>query len=108
MAGKWPSPQQLVVGCRICLGHVRPTLKNISNINFCAGKSHGLNNSRQQLSGSSYEWLSSQVFVGARRLSDKHHFGVRIADAKNDLVTERHQLRTFAAGEIPLLQLTEF
>src|SRR5260221_272309 len=78
-------------------GHVRPTLKNISNINFCAGKSHGLNNSRQQLSGSSYEWLSSQVFVGARRLSDKHQFGVRIADAKNDLVTERDQMRTFAA-----------
>ena len=83
--------------------HVRPAFKNVGDINFLPRKSHGLNNSRKQLSGSSNEWLSLQVFVGARRLSNKHEFSVRIADAKNDLMPRRDQMRTLAAGEGRLL-----
>jgi hypothetical protein len=66
-------------------------------------KSHGLNNPRKQLSGSSNEWLSLQVFVGARRFSNEHEFSVRIADTKNDLMPKRDQMRTLAAGEGRLL-----
>jgi hypothetical protein len=67
------------------------------------GKSHRLNNSRKQLSGSSNERFSLQIFVGARRLSDKHEFSVRIADAKNDLMPKRDQMRTLAASQGRLL-----
>ena len=84
-----------LVGLRIAIFR-RPALDDVADVDFRAGDPHpAFDDIGEQLAGAAHERLATHVLIGARRFTDKHQVGMRVADAENDIMAKRVKL---AAG----------
>ncbi len=89
-----------LVGLRIPVAR-RPALDHVCNVHVRARKADGGDDLRQQLPRPPDERLALDIFIGARRLANKHEVSIRITDAVHDLLpSHRVQLAPRAIAQV--------
>ena len=76
---------QNFLGTRIAISR-RATLKHVGDIDILALKACQGQNAVEVLACRPHKGLALQILVAARRLTDKHHTGMGISHAKNDVM----------------------
>ena len=78
--------------------HIRAALENVGDVNISARETHRLDNFGEQLAGPTDERFALRVFIGARRFTDEHDLGIRIANSENGLRAGASEIWTFCAN----------
>src|SRR2546426_39056 len=78
----------------------RTAFDDVADIDLRARQTHpAFDYIGQQLPGTADERFATRVLVGAGTLADKHQFGVRMANAKNEIGAQRSELAALTVAD---------